>query len=198
MSLADTRRPVELHHAYRLLNHGPTVLVSAAHAGRRNVMAAAWAMPLDYTPAKVAVVIDKGAATRALVEGSGEFVLNLPCRAIADLAYTVGSESAHDVGDKFERHAIATLPAQTVDAPLIAGCVGWLECRVLPEPHNERRYDLFLGEVTAAWADARVFSDGRWHFAPEHEALRTLHHVAGGAFFSPADLLQARKLPPVR
>ena len=26
----------------RLVNHGPTVLVSSAHGGRRNVMAAAW------------------------------------------------------------------------------------------------------------------------------------------------------------
>ena len=52
-----TRRDVALPHAYRLLNHGPTVLVSAAHAGRANVMAAAWAMPLDFDPPKVTVVI---------------------------------------------------------------------------------------------------------------------------------------------
>ena len=32
---------VPLAKAYRLLNHGPTVLVSAAHAGDCNVMAAA-------------------------------------------------------------------------------------------------------------------------------------------------------------
>ena len=38
-------RTVDLQHAYRLLNHGPTVLVGSAHAGRINVMAAAWAMP---------------------------------------------------------------------------------------------------------------------------------------------------------
>lgn len=40
---AEFRRPVPLAKAYRLLNHGPTVLVSAAHGGKRNVMAAAWA-----------------------------------------------------------------------------------------------------------------------------------------------------------
>ena len=33
--------PVELKKAYRLLNHGPTVLVSARHDGVDNVMAAA-------------------------------------------------------------------------------------------------------------------------------------------------------------
>ena len=56
--------PVELSQAYRLLNHGPTVLVSAAHGGRRNVMAAAWSMPLDFAPPKVAVVLDKSTFTR--------------------------------------------------------------------------------------------------------------------------------------
>jgi flavin reductase (DIM6/NTAB) family NADH-FMN oxidoreductase RutF len=100
------------------------------------------------------------------------------------------------VGDKFSRHGIATFAARTIGAPLVEGCVGWLECRVLPEPAIAQRHDLFLGEVTAAWADERVFTRGRWHFAPEHEALRTLHHTSGGGFFSPADLLQARILPP--
>ena len=32
---------VPLDKAYRLLNHGPTILVSARHAGVQNVMAAA-------------------------------------------------------------------------------------------------------------------------------------------------------------
>ena len=43
-------QPVDLKKAYRLLNHGPTVLVSASHEGVDNVMAAAWACaPVSYT-----------------------------------------------------------------------------------------------------------------------------------------------------
>ena len=76
------RAAIPLRHAYRLLNHGPTVLVSSAHAGQRNVMAAAWNMPLDFDPPKVAVVIDKSTLTRELIEASGEFVLAVPSRAI--------------------------------------------------------------------------------------------------------------------
>ena len=59
---------VPLTKAYLLLNHGPVTLVSSAAGGRRNVMAAAWAMPLDFAPPKVAVVIDK--STLAVVDGS--------------------------------------------------------------------------------------------------------------------------------
>ncbi|MFS9605278.1 hypothetical protein Q6241_29550, partial [Klebsiella pneumoniae] len=52
-----TPAPVELAKCYRLLNHGPTTLVTSAHNGVRNVMAAAWAMPLDFDPPKVLVVV---------------------------------------------------------------------------------------------------------------------------------------------
>jgi len=44
------RRPVPLEKAYRLMNHGPTVLVSSRHGEAMNVMAAAWSMPLDFDP----------------------------------------------------------------------------------------------------------------------------------------------------
>jgi flavin reductase (DIM6/NTAB) family NADH-FMN oxidoreductase RutF len=45
--------PVDLAKAYLLLNHGPVTLVSSAHGGRRNVMAAAWTMPLDFSPPRL-------------------------------------------------------------------------------------------------------------------------------------------------
>ena len=45
-------RPVDLAKAYRLLNHGPTVLVSARHQAVDNVMAAAWCCALDFDPPK--------------------------------------------------------------------------------------------------------------------------------------------------
>ena len=173
------RIPVELSKSYRLLNHGPTVMVSSAHAGQANVMSAAWSMPLDFDPPKVAVVIDKSTLTRRLVEASGEFVLNVPSAELAKLTLAVGSESGRDI-DKFAAHGIATLPAEKVGAPLLEGCLGWLECRLIPEPHIQQTYDLFLGEVVGAWADPSVFSDGHWHM--EEGGKRSIHYVAGGHF----------------
>lgn len=175
--------PVALDKAYRLLNHGPTVLVSASHAGRTNVMAAAWSMPLDFSPPKVAVVIDKATATRALVEGSGAFVLNIPTKAMAPQVLGVGTDSAVTLPDKLSRHGVEIFSADGHDQPLVQGCVGWLLCRLLPEPHNQQQYDLFLGEVLAAWADSRVFRNGHWEFDDAPAALRTLHYVAGGQFY---------------
>jgi len=186
--------PVPLAKAYRLLNHGPTVLVSAAHAEQCSVMAAAWVMAVDFEPCKVAVVLDKQTWTRQLLEAEGSFVLNVPCAAQVDLVHTVGNTSGWKV-DKFDAYGIETLEGTRICAPLIAGCVAWLECRVLPEARNQQRYDLFLGEVVAARADTRVFRDGHWDFAGQ-DGLRTLHHVAGGHFLVIGDGIQGRMLPP--
>lgn len=193
------RQDVPLPQAYRLMNHGPTVLVSAAHGGRRNLMAAAWAMPLDFDPPKVAVVLDKSTFTRRLIEGSGEFALNLPCRAQADMAYTVGSCGGEAL-DKFEAFNIGSFAGQATQAPLVEGCVAWLECRLLPQPALQAQHDLFLAEVVAAQADARAYAHGRWQFRdgpdadPALDVLRTLHHIAGGRFFLCGEQVQAHSL----
>ncbi len=189
MSTPITLAPVALEKSYRLLNHGPTTLVSSAHNGVRNVMAAAWAMPLDFDPPKVLVVVDSRTLTRELIEASGVFALNIPTRAIAETTLAVGTLSGRD-GDKFDALGLATVPAHTIDVPLVAGCAAWLECRVIPEPHNQKRYDLFIGEVTAAWADPKLFSHGRWHFPDT--ASKTVHYLSGGAFFETGDAFEVQ------
>ncbi len=49
--------------------------------------------------------------------------------------------------------------------------------------------------MIAAQADERVFSEGRWHFAG-HDALRTLHHVAGGHFLTIGEPVDGKTLQP--
>lgn len=41
-----------------------------------------------------------------------------------------------------------------------------------------------------AWADDRVFREGRWFFDEASDALRTLHYVAGGQFYQIGESLQ--------
>jgi flavin reductase (DIM6/NTAB) family NADH-FMN oxidoreductase RutF len=185
------RQTVALNHACRLINHGPTVLVSSQHEGQRNVMAAAWSMPVEFTPPRVAVVIDKSTFTRGLILASGRFALNIPCRALADITYMVGSTSGRDE-DKFARYGIEAFAGPSLALPLIDGCVAWLECRHIPEPHSEDAYDTFFGEVVSAQADARVFSGGRWAFDGSNAALHTVHHLGGGNFGVIGEVVQGR------
>ena len=183
---------VELKHAYRLLNHGPTVLVGSTHAGRSNVMAAAWAMPLDFDTPKVAVVVDKSTLTRELIDASGVLSLCVPTVAMKDLVMAAGGMSGKNYPDKLSRCHISTRAAPLTGVPLVDGCIAQMECKVLPATaHVAGPHDLILAEVVGAWADERVFSQGRWHFEDAAPELRSLHHVAGGHFYAIGEAVQA-------
>jgi len=80
--------------------------------------------------------------------------------------------------------------------PWIAGCVAWVECRVIPEPHAQQAYDPFFGEVVAAQADPRVFDAGRWAMTDDHAALHTIHHLGAGRFVAAGSMWPARRLDP--
>lgn len=183
--------PVDLAKAYRLVNHGPTVLVSARDGDVANVMAAAWCCALDFAPPKLTLVLDKSTRTRELIERSGRFAVQVPTAAQLPLVNAVGNHSLRDEPDKLSRAGVELFQLPGQDVPLVAGCSAWLICDLISEPHNQDSYDLFIGQVVAAWADDRVFRDGHWHFEDADPAWRSLHHVAGGHFYAIGEALKA-------
>ncbi|WP_049630318.1 flavin reductase family protein [Cellvibrio sp. pealriver] len=174
-----TRISIPLKDSYKLFNHGPVSIITSAHGNKRNVMAASWTMPVDFSPAKVAVVIDNNTYTRELVDASGEFGLQFPMRKIAKLTLDVGDISGRD-NDKFSRFGINTFSAEKIAAPFIEDCIGWLECKVIRQ--GAETMDVIIGEVIAAYADAEQFIDGRWHFSSDPQK-RSIHYMAGGEFY---------------
>lgn len=185
------RVAIPLPKSYRLINHGPVVLVSASFGGADNVMAAAWCMALDFDPPKLAVVVAADTHTRSLIDKSQQLVINVPCRAQVDVVEAVGSCSGAVV-DKWSRFGIAKDRASTVDAPFVVGCNAWLECKVIPGEEGVReRYDLLLCEVVAAWADDAVYDAARLRddLPPER---RSLHHVAGGFYVADGEVIRPR------
>lgn len=172
--------PVPVERAYRLINHGPTVLVSSANGASRNVMAAAWQMPLGFDPPRAAVVIHRSAHTHRLIAASGRFVLNVPVRALAAQVLAIGDRSGRD-GDKFDALGLEVLPGEPEWPPRVAGCLAWLACQVVPEPHLQESYGMFIADIRAAWADPAVY-DGQWHF--DDPAMRSIHHVDEADFFA--------------
>lgn len=179
--------PVELGKAYRLINHGPTVLVSSAHDGIENVMAASWACGLDTMPPKVTLVVDSETKTRELIERSSEFVLQVPTVRQAALTHAVGSLSLADDPAKLSRCGVELFRVDGLTVPFVAGCAAWLHCKVVVEPHVQSAYDLFVGEVIGAWADDRVFQNGHWNYENAGPEWRSLHYIAGGHFYAIGD-----------
>ena len=178
---------VPLEKAYRLINHGPTVLVSAQHQQQANVMSAAWACAVEFSPAKVSVVLDKATKTRTLIEGSGYFALQVPTLKQLNMVYALGNMSLHQAPEKLRQCGVNLFKDGRFEIPLVEGCAAWLLCRLIPETHHQQQHDLFIGEVVAAYADDRVFRDGHWYYQDADPQWRSLHHVAGGHFYTIGD-----------
>ena len=188
-------KSVALEHASRLINPGPTVLVTSRHGERSNIMAAAWSMPVEFIPPRIAIVIDKKTLTKELVSASGIFGICIPGAALAELTYAVGSCSGHDA-DKFSRFGIQSIASPLLGLPVVEeGCLAWLECRLIPEAHTETAYDTCFGEVVGASADSRVFANGRWNLAVGDAALHTIHHLGAGNFAHASEILAAGRPP---
>lgn len=175
---------VPLEKAYRLITHGPTVLVSAQDQQDTDVMAAAWVCALEFSPAKVIVVLDKSTKTRNIIENSGYFALQIPTLKQLNMVYHLGTQSLHDVPDKLAQSGVELFHFPDADIPVVQGCAAWILCELIPEPHNQQMHDLFIGKVIAAYADDRVFRDGHWHYHEVAEEWKSIHHVAGGHFYT--------------
>lgn len=183
------RVPVPLSKAWRLFNHGPVTLLTAEHDGVENVMAAAWVKPLDFDPPKLSVVLAADTFTRGLVERSRALVVQVPTCSMLAMIEGVGTHSGREM-DKWKQYSIEKIHEPTVRAPLVAGCVAWMATRVLHEPEIEQRYDLFVCEGYAAWADDRVYEEGRLR-GDFPEELRTVHHIAGGVYVCDGTVVRA-------
>ncbi|WP_322095290.1 flavin reductase family protein [Paraburkholderia bannensis] len=187
-------KPVALEHASRLINHGPTVLITSSHGARHNVMAAAWSMPVEFTPPRIAVVIDKKTFTRELIHASGTFGICVPGAAAMDLTFAVGSVSGRDA-DKFEQFDIEAVRGPVLGLPLLEqGVAAWMECKLIPEKHTEDAYDTCFCEVVSAAADPRVFNGGHWIFDESNRDLHTIHHLGAGNFALASNAVKAGAL----
>jgi len=177
--------------AWRLMNHGPLVLVCTKSAeGNRDLAPIAWSMPVEYDPvSEVGFVCDKGHATAANILASGKFALALPHSSQKDLVLKAGARGGAGA-DKFETLGLGALSCKRIDAVLPEGIVGWLECELFKKFEIGTSW-LFVGKVLYAACDEAAWKDG-----PEGGRLlvetpegKTLHHLGGSDFTEPGSLL---------
>jgi flavin reductase (DIM6/NTAB) family NADH-FMN oxidoreductase RutF len=161
-------RSLPLSKVYRLIEPGPVVVLATAQNGHANVMTMSWHMMVEFEPPLIACVVSDGDFSFTALNETGECVIAIPAAAFAKTVVAIGNCSGRDV-DKFAAFGVATAPAKTVAAPLIADCFANLECKV-----RDRRlvkdYCLFMLEVTQAW------------IKPGEADARTIHHRGYGAF----------------
>ncbi len=162
--------------AYRMINSGCLVLLTAAHKDRTNVMTIAWHMPVSMKPPLVAVALGVSRFTTELVDASGEFAINIPPANMLAKARRAGSISGRDM-DKLAELDLAFSSGKATRAPVLQDCLGYMECKVVNRvPAGD--HTVYIAEVVSAAAEDTVF-DGAW--LPS-EGASLLFHLGGPRF----------------
>ena len=107
------------------------------------------------------------------------------------MVYALGMISLNDAPEKLRQCGVELFNFPYFKIPAVAGCAAWLLCELIPEPHNQQTHDLFIGKVIGAYADKRIFRDGRWHYQDAGDEWKSLHHVAGGQFYTIGEAVSA-------
>lgn len=144
-----------------LLNPVPAVMVSCAdEEGNANVMTVAWAGTVCSDPVMVSVSIRKERYSHAIIERTGEFVINLTNRKLTKVTDFVGVRSGRDI-DKFNLEGdlkITKQPSKVVKAPCIAESPVCLECKVR-QIVRLGSHDMFIGEVVSTDVDESLLDE---------------------------------------
>jgi flavin reductase (DIM6/NTAB) family NADH-FMN oxidoreductase RutF len=137
----------------------PAGLITSVDAeGRPNIITLGEVFNISISrPVILGIAIRKATYSHGLISRSGEYVVNLPTRAIAEQVWTCGRLSGRSA-DKFAATGLTALPASLVAPPLIAECPVNVECRVLGI-QEIGDHDLFLGEALAQHVDQDLLDE---------------------------------------
>ncbi len=172
--------PVPLSRGNRLINPGCTILVTAQLEEKANIITLAWQTPVSASPPMAVISVAPSRYSHDMIAASGEFVINVPPLSLLKAVAYCGSVSGREM-DKFQGAGLTRQPAEKVSAPLIAECIGHLECRVV-EKIRAGDHTLFLGQLVAASAAEGLF-DEVWQV--DTAEAKTIHHLGGNFYTAP-------------
>ncbi len=163
----------------------PVVMVSCCGKdGKPNIITVAWAGTICSDPAMLSISVRKERYSHKLISETGEFVVNLTTRDLVFATDYCGVASGRDV-DKFAAAGLTPIPAEKVNAPMIAESPVCLEC-VVREVKELGSHDMFIAEIVSVSADERYMDErGRFDLAKadpiaySHGAYYTLGEKLG-------------------
>lgn len=184
------KKEVSLDKAVRLINHGPVVMVSSLYDGKANITPVAWTMPAEKNPPKIVLEIGENHFIFDCILKTGDFVVNIPGKDMAEKIVQCGSCSGRDV-NKFEEYGLTISPAKKVASPVLAEAVASLECTLVRDEHLLKEYNIVVGKVEYAEAEEEAFSE-HWLFGKDE--YKTIHHLGNRTFcFPEGEIIDLRK-----
>ena len=141
----------------------PAVMVSCrGKDGKANIITIAWTGTICSDPPMAYISVRKERASHPMLTESGEFVINLPNRALARALDYCGCTSGSKT-DKWKDMGLHEAKASVVSAPTIAEAPVSIECRVT-QVLPLGSHDLFLAEVVAVQVDEKYIDEkGAFH-----------------------------------
>jgi flavin reductase (DIM6/NTAB) family NADH-FMN oxidoreductase RutF len=168
--------------ARRMLNCGPLAIVTTAWRAMTNAAPIAWTTPLSMAPPLVGCVIHPQRHTASMIRFSEEFAINIAGPRLLKQAAFLGSQSGLN-NNKLESSGLEAYSGQRIDAPLLEGCLAWIECG-LRDVISTGDHTLFVGEVLRVQALDEAYA-GNWlletpEFSPLTYIGGTSYAVVGG------------------
>lgn len=121
-------KEVPIEKALTYIEPGPVVLVTTSDGRKNNVMTISWTMAIDFDQHIVLTTGEWNYSFGTMMR-TKECVVCIPPAQMIDKVIRIGTVSGVDT-DKFSLFHLKALPAQTVQAPLLDGCIACLECKV--------------------------------------------------------------------
>lgn len=173
-----------IERALTFIEPGPVVLVSTFDGHRNNVMTISWTMAIDFSQHIAITTGEWNYSFRTLMD-TGECVVCIPPASMLKTVVRIGDVSGANT-DKFKTFGLTPLPAATVKAPLIDGCIACLECKVTD---YIEKYGFIIMKVTRVTVN------------PDCHDKRMIHAIGDGRFVADGETfncreLMADKLPP--
>ena len=141
----------------------PAVMVSCADkAGNSNILTVAWAGTVCSNPPMVSISVRPERYSYAMLQETGEFVINLTTQKLAFATDLCGVKSGRDT-DKWKEAHLTPVPGKAVKVPLIKESPVSLECRVR-QAMALGSHTMFVAEVVSVSVDeAYLDKNNRFH-----------------------------------
>ncbi len=135
----------------------PPAIVCCADGDKTNLITVAWTGILSTVPPRTYISVRPSRYSHALIEKSGEFVINLCTAPLARAADFCGMYTGAKV-DKLSRLGLHTVPSEVVACPSLAESPLSLECRVFQVVHLGS-HDMFMADIVAVTVDDTLIAE---------------------------------------
>ena len=139
-----------------MLNPGPVAIVTTSWRGISNAAPIAWCAPVSMQPPMVGIVVHPNRHTADLIRFSDGFAINIPGPSLVKQTAFLGSQSGLN-NNKLESSGLSLFSPLSIDAPLIEGCLAWIEC-TLQDVIRLGDHSLFVGNVVKVQADDEAYA----------------------------------------